>query len=249
MKLIILAAGQGTRLRPYTNTIPKCLVQYAGVPLLEYQLEAADSAGINEIIVIGGYKAESIKYPNIKKIVNNEYATTNMVYTMFKAIELFDGKSDIIMAYGDIIYEKSILKLLCESDHSITLVSDQHWKKYWSKRMDDPLNDVETFKISNGKLSELGKAPKSSSEVEGQYIGLVKFSKDVILKIVNEWKLLCENDDKEIIDTMYMTDFIQRLINREYVVDILQIKNGWMEFDQPADLEIEPAGLIDLPIK
>lgn len=249
MKLLILAAGQGTRLRPYTNKIPKCLVEYEGVPLLEYQLEAAKKVGITEIYVIAGYKAEEIKYKNIKKIINNEYSHSNMVYTMFQAMELFNGESDIIMSYGDIIYESSVLQRLFDVDQNITVVSDSDWERYWSKRMANPLSDVETFELNNGKLSDLGRVPKSLSEVKGQYIGLMKFSKNVTANIFEEWKLLCEIYDTKVANNLYMTDFIQRLISRKYDIDVLEINNGWMEFDQPNDLNIAPTGLIELPIK
>ena len=58
---IILAAGMGTRLRPETNVVPKCLVKVNGKPILEYQLEMLKSAGTNKIYIVGGYLVEELR--------------------------------------------------------------------------------------------------------------------------------------------------------------------------------------------
>lgn len=61
MKAFLLAAGLGTRLRPITNTIPKCLVQVGGKPLLEHWLEKCDRYGIDEVLVNGHYLADQVE--------------------------------------------------------------------------------------------------------------------------------------------------------------------------------------------
>ena len=101
MKLIVLAAGQGTRLRPYTNDKPKCLVQVQGKSILDYQLEACDRLGIHDQIVIAGYKQEKITRKGLKKIINTRYHQTNMVSSLFCASDFFDD--DIFITYGEII--------------------------------------------------------------------------------------------------------------------------------------------------
>ena len=53
MKIIVLAAGQGTRLRPLTDNIPKCMVPLNGKPLIDYQLDLFKSKSIKEITVVG----------------------------------------------------------------------------------------------------------------------------------------------------------------------------------------------------
>ena len=60
--MIILAAGQGSRLRPLTDDRPKCLVEIHGKPLLEWQLEVARSEGVEKISVVRGYKEEAINW-------------------------------------------------------------------------------------------------------------------------------------------------------------------------------------------
>ena len=61
MKAIILAAGEGIRLRPYTLDRPKCLVELVGKSLLEHQLAALRAAGITDITMVTGYRANQIE--------------------------------------------------------------------------------------------------------------------------------------------------------------------------------------------
>lgn len=56
MKAIILAAGQGTRLLPFTRDHPKCLVAVEGKPILDHQLDALRASGIDDVLIIGGYQ-------------------------------------------------------------------------------------------------------------------------------------------------------------------------------------------------
>lgn len=61
MKALLLAAGEGTRLRPLTLTIPKCLVPIHGKPLLSYWLENLSKAGVEEFLINSSYLAEQVK--------------------------------------------------------------------------------------------------------------------------------------------------------------------------------------------
>ena len=68
-KLIILGAGQGTRLRPLTNDRPKCMVEFQGRSLIEHQLIAARSIGVTDIHVVLGYRHDQVQFPALKKHV------------------------------------------------------------------------------------------------------------------------------------------------------------------------------------
>ena len=113
MKVIILAAGEGKRLRPLTNEIPKCLVTLFGKSILHRQIEIYKKLNIKDIIIISGYKREKIKIENIQEYHNKEFDSTNMLETLFCAEnELEDS---VIIAYGDIIFEEENLNLLINS--------------------------------------------------------------------------------------------------------------------------------------
>ena len=87
MNTIILAAGQGTRLRPLTDDRPKCMVEINGKSLIERQLDTIRACGVQEedITIVCGYCNDVLqnkfRNSNINFVVNSQYNTTNMVYS------------------------------------------------------------------------------------------------------------------------------------------------------------------------
>jgi len=237
MKMIVLAAGQGMRLRPLTDNIPKCMVPLEGVPLLERQLTTAREVGITDLHVATGYREDAIDYPGIVKHFNREYDRTNMVTSLFCAEEIMDD--DLIVAYGDIVYQADVLQGVVDSPHPVSVVVDMEWKRYWAARQEDPLIDAETLKLrDDGTIVELGKKPKSLGEIQGQYIGLMKFTKAALAEIRPFYHGLDKSatyDGKDY-PNMYMTSFLQMIADRLMPLHAVFISNGWMEIDAPSDL-------------
>ena len=82
MKTIILAAGKGTRLKPFTDEFPKCLVPLLGKPLIEHQLDIFKNIFLKKSIVVSGYRTEKLNYLDVNLIINAEYEDTNMLYSL-----------------------------------------------------------------------------------------------------------------------------------------------------------------------
>ena len=243
MKVLVLAAGQGKRLRPLTNDIPKCMVSYKNKPIIDYIINTVKNFGINDIAVVCGYKKNVLK-KYLKEYYltffsNDEYDSTNMVTTLFEAKEYMDD--DLIVSYSDIVYKEGVLKKLIDSNHEIAVIVDRKWRELWAKRMENPLDDAETLKIQNGRIIELGRKPKNFNEIEGQYIGLIKISKNIIKNVIEFY----EKFDKRIIydgfdyKSMYLTSFIQMMINNSFEVSPVFIDGGWIEIDTSEDLNLE----------
>ena len=96
MKAVILAAGQGTRLKRYTENLPKGMLSFLGKTLIERQIELYRACGINDIIIVCGYAKDKISYKGVKYYTNEEYKDTNMVVSLLAAKEEFDD--DIIIS-------------------------------------------------------------------------------------------------------------------------------------------------------
>lgn len=237
MKLIVLAAGQGTRLRPLTDNIPKCMVPLEGTPLLERQLATAREVGLTDLHVATGYREDVIDYPGIVKHFNPAYDRTNMVTSLFCAEEIMDD--DLIVAYGDIVYQPDVLQGIIDSPHPVSVVVDRGWQRYWAARQEDPLIDAETMKLrEDGTIIELGKKPRSLDDIQGQYIGLMKFSRAALAEIRPFYHGLDHTatyDGKDY-PNMYMTSFLQLIADRLMPLHAVFITNGWMEIDAPSDL-------------
>src|SRR5690606_20973961 len=97
MKVIFLAAGQGTRLRPLTDDRPKCMVPFLGKPLIERDIETLRLCGVNDILVIGGYRAEKLEGLGVEIVLNPRFETTNMVQTLFSARAHFPTDTGLII--------------------------------------------------------------------------------------------------------------------------------------------------------
>ncbi len=227
----------GSRLRPLTDTKPKCLVKVDDKPILHYQLENFHKVNIDDITIITGYKENEIQIDGIKKVHNKDYATTNMVHSLFCASDLFDGSDDILISYGDIIYTSEVLECILKSDAAISVVADKNFKPYWYARMQVPLSDLESFCTdSQGYIEEFGTKTSSWDKIEAQYIGLIKITKEYATKFYDFYtkldpKSLYDGKSKE---QMYMTTFL-RLFQKIHPLTPVYIHNGWIEIDTPSD--------------
>lgn len=104
---LILAAGEGTRLRPFTNDRPKGLVSLLGKPLVTHQISNLNALGIKNIAIATGYRAEKFDYLKHQTFHNKFFDSTNMVESLFSARSFLEqSKGDVLISYGDIVYEK-----------------------------------------------------------------------------------------------------------------------------------------------
>ena len=241
---LILAAGKGLRLNPITKNVPKALTPFLGVSLLKRQIEVLEKSGIKRIHVVTGYLSEQIETLshklNFTTTFNANYNTSNMVNSMFSANEFIKNtKEDLIISYGDIIYEKKNLKKILTCNEDISVMIDLKWKNLWEKRMKNPLEDVETLILNNENfITELGKKTNDYSKIQGQYTGLIKIKHNVINDVLsfyynlNKLKTFFEKK----IDDLYMTDFLQLLINDGKKIKAVLVEGGWLEFDTLDDL-------------
>lgn len=239
MRVIILAAGQGTRLRPLTDDRPKCLVELNGRALLHRQLDVLRAAGLHDIAVVGGYRADCLEGQGVEVLHNPNFATTNMVTTLFCAHEWMVDAEDLLIAYGDIVYEPSVLESLLATDAPLAISIDREWRRFWELRMENPLSDAETLKLNgDNRITELGKKPTSYSEVQGQYMGLIKVQKTYVKAFRNAWYSMDRTvlRDGKNFDNMYMTTFLQYLIDTGWTAKAAFTDNGWLEVDTVDDL-------------
>jgi choline kinase len=175
MKAVILCAGRGMRLLPLTEETPKCLLHFGPKTLLEYTIESFKESGIDEILLVTGFKEESIRalvkkrgYSEIGFVTNRDYAKTNTAYSLNLALEHMGD--DFIQINGDVLFDRTILTDLLEHPAKNCVVVDTAIN----------LNAEEVKVISlNGTISSIGKhlAP---DECIGEAIGINKISRDII---------------------------------------------------------------------
>lgn len=237
MKAIILAAGVGKRLHYYTINQPKCLLKLGQKSLLAHQVDVLNKAGINDITVITGHLAEKIETLGYKTIHNCNYATTNMVASLMCASNLMDGTTDILISYGDIVCELPVIRSILECSSPLCTTIDRSWLRLWKIRFQGLLENAESLKLdASGNILEIGKHPKSLKEINGQYMGLIKIRAGFAPKFLAFYKDLC-SETKDY-SNMFMTSFLQQLIDSGQDIKAVIVSGGWIEVDTANDLEL-----------
>ncbi|AJC90234.1 phosphoramidate cytidylyltransferase [Campylobacter subantarcticus LMG 24377] len=251
MRAIILAAGFGSRLMPLTKDNPKCMVEYKNKKIIDYEIQALKENNIHEICVVGGYLFDVLKdYVSEKYNLgifykNKNYDKTNMVQTLFCARDFLqkciEDKQDLIVSYADIVYFKDSIEKLKQSKDDFAVIVDKSWKELWTKRFENPLDDAETLKLKDGFITELGKQTKSYDEIQGQYIGLFKFSYQFLKEVLKTYDELDKTQfyDGKNFQNMYMTSFLQILIDKYKNAKAIEINGNWCEIDFMSDLKVE----------
>jgi choline kinase len=241
MKCIILAAGEGSRLRPHTLERPKCLVELAGRAILDYELDALRAAGLEDIRVVTGYRSHQVEARGLRTYHNPDYASTNMVTSLLTARELFDGTDDVLVSYADIVYETRVVEQMLACEAGVSMAVNTSWRDLWSVRMEDPLSDAESLRLDGeGNVVELGKKPDSYSDIEGQYMGLILFRAQEAGRVAEIYDGLdrSRSYDGKDLPNMYMTSFLQHWIDCVSPIRAVAIRGGWLEVDTTEDLEI-----------
>ncbi len=242
MKAIILAAGMGTRLGKYGKGKPKCLLEFEGMTLLERQIMTLRTAGVADIVVVRGYEAEQILLKGIRTYDNREYASTNMVASLLCAREELEG--EILICYGDILYEKRVIKALINAQCEVGVVVDTDFEEYWGARMENPDDDHESLVIQGETIVSLGESHPKKEERNGRYVGLIKCTASGTEKGIGTYEKQRAHAQPDArwyespsFKKGYMTDLLQAMIDDGSIVTAVSIQRGWLEFDTAEDYE------------
>lgn len=229
---IILAAGRGSRLLSLTDEKPKCLVELAGKPLLHWQLEAFRESGIENVTVIRGYKKERLQ-GDFNTLENPNWQNTNMVSTLMAADELLSS-GPALVSYSDIVYSPAHLTALRETEGDIAICYDQNWAALWSLRFADPLGDAETFRVTGSVVTEIGGKTDTVTDIQGQYMGLLKFTPQGWATVREFLSDLGEHETAR----LDMTGMLSRLIKAGVTINGCPVDGGWVEVDHPEDIRL-----------
>ena len=119
---VVLAASRGQGLEAMTIDRPKVMLPIAGKPLLRWLIDSFKKEDINDITVVGGYRADAIDTAGIKLLVNDRYAQTGELASLACAVDVL--QADTVIAYGDLMFRSYVLRALVESHADFSLVVD-----------------------------------------------------------------------------------------------------------------------------
>jgi L-glutamine-phosphate cytidylyltransferase len=233
MRAVILAAGRGRRMGRYTVDRPKCLVELRGRTLLDRQMSALREAGARDVAVVAGWRAELFHGTGLTVFVNDKWALTTMVESL-AAADSWLRRGPVLVSYGDIVYSAATARTLAAAEHDLAVAYDPGWQALWERRFAAPLDDAETFRLDGrGLLAEIGGRPTSLAQVQGQYLGLLKFTPAA-------WALVRGLLRTEAgLRGTDMTGLLRFLVcERGFAIGATPVSGPWCEFDHPSDLGV-----------
>ncbi|WP_326686679.1 MULTISPECIES: phosphocholine cytidylyltransferase family protein [unclassified Streptomyces] len=232
---LVLAAGAGRRLRPYTDTLPKALVPVDGeTTVLDIALSNFAEVGLTDVAVVVGYRKEAVyerqaeleaKHGVKLTLIDNDKAEEwNNAYSLYCAREVF--KEGVLLANGDTVHPVSVEKTLLDargSGQQIILALDtvKDLADEEMKVVVDPDKGVQ-------RITKL----MDPAEATGEYIGLTLIEAEAGAELADALKATFEKDPQ-----LYYEDGYQELVNRGFKVDVAPIGDvKWVEIDNHDDL-------------
>ena len=231
---LILAAGAGRRLRPYTDTLPKALVPLDDTrSVMDLTLKNFAEAGLNDVAIIIGYAADQVRIRqqeleerygvNIELVFNDKAEEWNNAYSLWCARDVL--KAGAIIANGDTIHPVSVEELLkAQADEFITLSLD-NVKKLADEEMKVQLNE-------RGGVTLITKLMDPSTAA-GEYIGVARIPGSLANDLADALQATFERDPN-----LYYEDGFQEMVNRgAHIATAAIVDVPWIEVDTLEDLE------------
>tara|TARA_B110000003_G_scaffold181758_1_gene180864 strand:- start:214 stop:969 length:756 start_codon:yes stop_codon:yes gene_type:complete len=242
VKSIIIAAGLGSRLKGYTEALPKCMLMFGDKTLLQRQLDVHRGCGINDISVVRGFKKEKINFDGLKYFENTDYQNNNILNSLFYAEEAIHG--NVIINYSDILFDENVINRLLDSNADISIVVDIDWRGYYVGRKDHPIDEAEKVIFNaNNEVIKIGKVLTNKEDVYGEFIGMMKLSprgSEIFKLHFNRAKKIFWDKPYQRAQTFqkaYITDLIQDMVDMGVLIHCVIIERGWKEIDTVEDYE------------
>jgi len=224
---VLLAASRGRGLEALTADRPKVMLPIAGKPLLRWLIDGFKKANVNEITVVGGYRADAIDAAGIKLVVNERYAQTGELASLACAIDALD--SDAVISYGDLLFRSCVLRDLIDvkADFSVVVdslragVSNRTVRDFaHCSRADDRGlfgTPVLLQRIACG-------AGPTDSAAHGRWIGMLNVSRRGLERLK---ALLGELRTRADFDSLDMPALINALIEQGAAVEVIYVHGHW----------------------
>jgi choline kinase len=192
MKAVILAAGVGKRLQPFTDQHPKCLLGFGEKTLLHRHLDLLGASGVEDITVVVGHHAEQVQAevsrvacPVLVRLVLNPRYEAGSALSLLKDADAFRDAPSLVMD-ADILYGKELLERLIRAPSPDCLLVDSELR--------DSGEEVKVVALEDGRVWELGKNVGGASRVIGESVGIFKFEGPSGSRLADRLRIATDRD-------------------------------------------------------
>lgn len=237
---LILAAGRGRRLLPYTKDRPKCLVEVGGKPILYYQLRALEINALKNIVVVVGYRAAMVEeyvkknFSNldVKFILNDKYETTGPAHSLLLAKRVIRGRT--LQFMGDVLFHPRTIPILPlkSNGKSITCLRRGFCGEEEMKA-----------EVKGDIVCSLDKK-LSPDKTAGEFVGVSLFADDFLKSL---FEVLAESIKKGGSSIYYVGDAIRKTIQeKQGKLGFFYADEVIMEIDFPKDIKFAEANIVPI---
>jgi len=228
-KAIILAAGRGTRMKSLTDDCPKPMLRVDGRPLLAHVIERMEEAGVREVLVITGYRAELVEEyfaahpPAHARVSYRLQQPQNGTGSAALLGREFAGADPVLMTFGDILVASQIYR-----DLSVGLTGAEAVLAL--KEVDDPYQGAAVYTEGERVTRIIEKPPQGASTTRWNNAGIFAFQPSIFTEL--ERVPLSARREYE------LTEAIHQLLGGGYVLHWREIKGFWRDIGRPEDLPV-----------
>lgn len=225
MKLLMLAAGRGTRISKHLDNIPKCTVDINGKPLIKYTVDLFKKNGITDISIVVGYEGDQIrevlKNDDVTFYDNPFYDVTNSIASVWFAQDFMHG-DDMLIMNADVFLEQSTLDIILCEQKSPVLFADSS-----RKEEGDYL-----FYYEDELLIKYGKE-LTGNDITGEYVGIAKLDEDFMDVFLKKMNKLIQSQKHN----LWWENILYEMIPNENIYVKEVTGNFWAEVDYLDDYE------------
>ncbi len=239
---VVLAAGRGRGLEAQTADRPKIMLNIAGKPLLRWLIDGFKKQQINQITVVGGYRADVIETAGIRLVVNQRHARTGELASLACAGAALDAET--VISYGDLLFRSYLLRALVESKGEFSVVVDSSASGAdnrtvrdfaYCSRADDrglfgtPVRLERVVSGREGPLDGLEAAPAA----HGRWIGLLNVSRSGVMRLK---RVLAQLQARADFDTLDMPALLNALVADGAGIEVQYVHGHWRGVNDLEDL-------------
>jgi phosphoenolpyruvate phosphomutase len=242
---VVLAATRGRGLEAITTDRPKVMLPIAGKPLLRWLIDGFKKENINDITVVGGYRADAIDTAGIELVVNNRHAQTGELASLDCAVERLE--SDTLISYGDLLFRSYVLRDLLDSKADFSVVVDSLRTgignqtvrdfAYCSRGDDRGLfgTPVLLEHVASGAKAKHGEQQPGDVDdaAHGRWIGMLNVSRQGLLELK---AVLSELRARPDFDSLDMPALLNALIANGAAIEVLYVHGHWCGVNDLDDL-------------
>ena len=226
---VILAAGMAKRLRPLTDTIPKCLLKVGNRTLLERTVDAMRRAGISEFVVVTGYRADMIRdfltshfsHFTFHFLHNADYAHNNNIYSLWMAGEVVRGKEFLLMDSDILCDPAAVVRIASEPTAALAV-----------NRHELGEEEMKVVVDADSRITEISKTCRPEAAM-GESVGIEKSTADYSEALYRELDQMILQE--KLIDIFYERAF-ERLIPQGHTFRVVDTTDYFSyELDTPED--------------